>query len=200
MTNQKKVAIIRPDTNTINMFIKEGWAIVTNPADADLIQFTGGSDVTPSYYGAAKHARTWNDPERDAVEADIFHKYSDKPMAGICRGGQFLNVMHGGSMWQHINGHMAWHNVDWEDGNKYLMSSDHHQMMRPTDKAHIIATAFLSSFRETEDGKNVDPDFEDIEVVYYDGALCYQPHPEYVGPGHDCYDQYFVLLKQYLSL
>src|SRR3546814_3238996 len=28
-----------------------------------------------------------------------------KPMAGICRGGQFLNVMCGGSMIQHVEGH-----------------------------------------------------------------------------------------------
>jgi carbamoylphosphate synthase small subunit len=186
----------------MNMFLVEGWGIVHNPADADLIQFTGSgsSDVGPALYGAAKHATTFIDPKRDAYETDVYYKHPSIPKAGICRGGQFLNVMNGGSMWQDINGHHRWHKVLWEDGNEYVMTSTHHQMMRPTEEAHIIATCSLSSYRETETERNVDPEFKDIEAVYYPGAICYQPHPEYVTAGHDCHDMYFNLLKQYLNL
>lgn len=200
MTKQNKVFIVGHDPLTMNMFLSKGWGIVRNPADADLIQFLGGEDVDPAYYGAAKHAQTYSDPKRDALEADLFHKYREIPMAGICRGGQFLNVMNGGTMWQHINNHGRWHETVFEDGKIYVMTSTHHQMMRPSEKGKVIAYTSLTTFRETETERNVDKDFKDIEVVYYPGALCYQPHPEYVTAGHDCYDVYFDLLKQYLNL
>jgi anthranilate/para-aminobenzoate synthase component II len=200
MTKQNKVNIVGPDPLTMNMFLMAGWGIVHNPADADLIQFTGGSDVSPALYGAAKHATTWSDARRDAVESDIFYKNRDIPMAGICRGGQFLNVMHGGSMWQDINNHGRNHKILFEDGKEYAMTSTHHQMMRPSEAGRIVGTTSLSSYRETETERNTDKDFRDVEIVLYPGALCYQPHPEYVQHGHDCHDLYFDLLKQHLGL
>ena len=200
MTKQKKVHIVGPDALTMNMFLMNGWGIATNPANADLIQFTGGEDVDPALYGAAKHASTYSKPKRDAVESDIFHKYRDTPMAGICRGGQFLNVMHGGSMWQDINGHGRAHKIEFVDGNTYTMTSTHHQMMRPSKEGTLLGWASNSTYRETEVERNTDPDFKDVEIVYYPGALCYQPHPEYVQEGHDCHDLYFKLLNSCLGL
>ena len=75
MTKQNKVYIVGPDSLTMNMFLMMGWGTVKNPADADLIQFTGGADVSPALYGAAKHATTYVDPRRDAIESDIYYKY-----------------------------------------------------------------------------------------------------------------------------
>lgn len=83
------------DYDITSMFLKQGWEISTNSEEADLLQFTGGEDVTPALYGEGKHPTTDNNPDRDAFESDVYHYYIDKPKAGICRGGQFLNVMNG---------------------------------------------------------------------------------------------------------
>ena len=200
MTKQNKVYIVGPDSLTMNMFLMMGWGTVKNPADADIIQFTGGSDVSPSLYGAAKHATTYADPKRDAIESDIFYKHQTIPMAGICRGGQFLNVMHGGSMWQDVDRHGRNHKITFVDGKEYMMTSTHHQMMRPSDKGELLGWTSLSSYRETETERNVEQPFKDVEIVYYPGALCYQGHPEYVHKGHDCHDIYFKLLSDYFNL
>ena len=102
-----KVYVVGPDYSIRNMFLRAGWTISTNIDETvNLIQFTGGEDVDPSYYKETKHPRTYSNPRRDAVEAAIFHEWKGKvAMAGICRGGQFLNVMNGGRMWQDVNNH-----------------------------------------------------------------------------------------------
>jgi hypothetical protein len=42
----------------------------------------------------------------------------------------------------------------------------------------------------------------DTEVVLYDEdslSLCFQPHPEYVNPEHECQRLYFDLINQYMK-
>jgi len=105
VSNKKKVLIVGGDSIIANMFSKRGWDVTTNTLDPsiDLVQFTGGEDVTPSLYGEQAHAATSCNPARDDREAKIFLSFKNKvPMAGICRGAQFLNVMNKGSMWQHV--------------------------------------------------------------------------------------------------
>ena len=74
----------------------------------DGILFAGGDDVDPKHYGeeiAFDNVETT--PLRDDFElalADLLKK-TDKPILGICRGAQLLNVAFGGSLYQHIDGH-----------------------------------------------------------------------------------------------
>jgi len=145
-----KVYIVGTDYSIANMFLRQGWTIVTYiDENIDLIQFTGGEDVDPSYYQETKHPRTYSNPRRDAAEAAIYHEWVGKvPMAGICRGGQFLNVMNGGKMWQHVNNHAigGLHEAYCHVTENFLfVTSTHHQMMRPAENAEIIAVAALST-------------------------------------------------------
>ena len=73
----------------------------------DIVQFTGGEDVSPYLYKAEPHTYTQFNPRRDAWEIEQFERAQQEGcvMAGICRGSQFLNVMCGGTLHQHINGH-----------------------------------------------------------------------------------------------
>lgn len=71
----------------------------------DLIQFTGGSDVDPSLYRAKKDPRSMCNPQRDAIEQEIYHAFPNTTKVGICRGSQFLWVMLGGGLIQHIDHH-----------------------------------------------------------------------------------------------
>jgi len=69
----------------------------------DGIFLAGGVDVDPSSYGSERHAlcgRT--DLARDAVEL-LFARWAredGKPVFGVCRGMQVINVAAGGSLWQ----------------------------------------------------------------------------------------------------
>lgn len=199
-----KVHVVGNDYSVNSMFLRMGWTVVNYIDEAvSLIQFTGGEDVDPSYYNETKHPRTFSNPKRDAREAAIYHEWKKKiPMAGICRGGQFLNVMNGGSMWQHVNNHAtgmlhdAYCHVT---ETVYSVTSTHHQMMRPSIDAKVLLTASLSTTKETAD-ITLEGLENDIEAVLYKKTkcLCYQPHPEYVSINHECQQLYFNYLEKYL--
>lgn len=81
-------------------------AALEQSADAfDGFLFTGGHDVSPALYGEkALPLCGERCPERDAMEKTLFDFAAerDKPMLGICRGLQFLNVALGGSLYQDL--------------------------------------------------------------------------------------------------
>jgi putative glutamine amidotransferase len=60
----------------------------------------GGSDVDPLLYGGAADERRRLDRERDAFELEQLRLALDRgrPVLGICRGAQLLNIVHGGSL------------------------------------------------------------------------------------------------------
>lgn len=190
-----------------NLFESLGHTLVTDNK-ADLVVFTGGADVTPSLYGDKAHEFTGNSPERDRSEMKVFEECVRKgiPMVGICRGGQFLNVMSGGRMYQHVEKHTRSHSItDLQTGETVYVSSTHHQMMMPSPKALLVATAALGGEREWFDGviPRNDVSKEDIEVVFYEHtkALCFQPHPEFDSVEYEGMRQYFKgLLSRFLEI
>lgn len=71
----------------------------------DGLLLIGGVDVSPALYGAERHPRTDEGSEfRDRVEIALAREFvSDKrPIFGICRGAQVLNVAFGGTLHQHL--------------------------------------------------------------------------------------------------
>ena len=77
-------------------------------ADFDGFFFTGGVDVEPARYGEEITGEGVEiDTVRDAFEFALYEavKDSGKPILGVCRGIQFLNVARGGTLHQHIEGH-----------------------------------------------------------------------------------------------
>ena len=67
--------------------------------------FTGGQDVAPALYGEKDTTGSVvSSPERDKLETLLLKKalQADKPILGICRGFQFLNVFLGGTLWQDL--------------------------------------------------------------------------------------------------
>lgn len=185
-----------------------GGAITEDIQQANLVMFTGGADVSPELYGDMKHPATGNDPYRDARETRIFNICMAQkiPMVGICRGGQFLNVMSGGRMYQHVSKHgiSGGHEItDLETGETIFVSSTHHQMMMPSPKGVLVASSALGGEREWYEGQVFKKDVskEDIEVVYYEhtNALCFQPHPEHNKPEYKRMKEYFKgLVEKFL--
>ena len=206
-----KVLIVRGSYSYEQMFRDAGWLIVHNVHAADLVCFTGGSDVDPALYGEARHSSSMVNTLRDVADKVRYDEALSLgiPMVGICRGGQFLNVMCGGSMWQDVDKHAIGHLhsvLDVSTGESYDCTSTHHQMMLPTDEATIIGTADESTKRLRMDGNTSlviqRVKGEDIEVVGYpaQNVLCFQPHPEMTEVGASCREYFFKLLERELEV
>ena len=74
-------------------------------ADLDGLVLTGGADLAPATYGQEPLRPQWaGQPERDAYELDLVRAVlaAGKPVLGICRGLQLLNVALGGTLYQDI--------------------------------------------------------------------------------------------------
>lgn len=187
--------IIGNNTRVQTMFLGRDFDIIYESKIANLkkspslVVFTGGEDVDPYYYGEGKYFRTMSHRKRDDREMIHFEHFLQVPKVGICRGGQFLNVMSGGKMWQHVTGHTD--NHDMIDllftKNKLKVTSTHHQMMLPSKDGFVLAVAqeakdHVSMAKEPPKKPAFDP-----EVVWYPktNSLCFQPHPEYNLPGGD---------------
>lgn len=204
-----KVYIEQSSGQYEQMFKNHGWEVLQSLKDGvpDLVCFTGGEDVSPSLYGHAKHPQTWNNPQRDHHEKQLFSEFVEAniSMVGICRGGQFLNVMNGGSMFQHVLGHTRMHPItDLITGEVVMATSTHHQMMWPGKGHKLIAVADEHQSRQFM-GVNGPTYYEgtdkDFEVVLYPHthSLCFQPHPEFSGE-KKLQEYFFSLIKRYLDI
>lgn len=166
----------------------------------DGIVLSGGGDVDPRFYGEEPLARLGSvSRERDEIEIALARAFLelDKPILGICRGCQVLNVAAGGSLVQDIRtqvrGSMQHrlgrsgldgdrHDVRIEPetllhgifGRRRLeVNSRHHQAVRGVAPG-FRATAFA------EDGV-----IEAIEDPSRKFAVAVQWHPEDLYPGED---------------
>ncbi len=77
-------------------------------SEFDGFLFSGGVDLDPKYYGeTVQFDSVETDPGRDTFELALFARVMEtgKPVFGICRGIQTMNVAMGGSLYQHIDGH-----------------------------------------------------------------------------------------------
>jgi putative glutamine amidotransferase len=71
----------------------------------DGLLFAGGGDIDPAIFGQAPHAKLGPiEPLRDEVELALARRAIEdaKPVLGICRGIQLLNVALGGTLYQDI--------------------------------------------------------------------------------------------------
>jgi putative glutamine amidotransferase len=71
----------------------------------DGVFFAGGVDVEPAAYGEPRTDLCGlSDPARDSVETTLFRwaVEDEKPVLGVCRGVQMINVASGGSLHQDI--------------------------------------------------------------------------------------------------
>lgn len=74
-------------------------------AKLDGVVFSGGSDIPPSWYGEELLNETVKlNPIRDRSDSLLAKATlaSGKPILGICRGSQILNVLLGGTLYQDI--------------------------------------------------------------------------------------------------
>lgn len=114
----------------------------TPPELCGCLLLPGGGDLSPWRYGQPNTASRGLEPERDALEAKLLEQFlsQGKPVLGICRGMQAINVFFGGDLVQDQPGHSAVNGTDrfhtvWTApsrlralyGERCIVNSSHHQ-------------------------------------------------------------------------
>ncbi len=168
----------------------------------DGLVLTGGIDVDPAAYGAARHAKVKEcDSGRDAMELSylLAALERDIPVLAICRGHQLLNVAFGGTLLQHIDSgeHRAdyrtegypsrWHEVALAADSRLMaafgqasfeINSRHHQAVRRADLAPgLRAIAFAATTPADGHGEEL---VEGMESTQHHWVVGVQWHPERV--------------------
>lgn len=158
----------------------------------DGLVLSGGYDVHPHFYGEEPHPLLdASYPDRDDFEIKLTHLTQQvrKPILGICRGLQILNVAFGGTLYQDLTLHSSdtlqhnqkvridhpIHTVKLEEGTilREIMNQSsigtnslHHQSIR------LLANGFIVNARTT------DGIIEGIEKMDESFILAIQWHPE----------------------
>ena len=176
--------------NSYTSFISD-CEIVSKISDANVIVFTGGEDVSPSYYNGTKSIYTKSNINRDRKEKAIFSKIpKDKLCIGIGRGAQFLSVMYGAKLIQHVRGHdNDSHIISAVDGNvQFYINSYHHQLIDLNSlNSKIYRLLYYSTcvkqILDFPDDIGFNGIYLEPEVILFNDnihpkCLCIQGHPE----------------------
>ena len=167
---------------------------------------SGGADIDPARYGQALGGAVDIEPDRDALEADAWAAATARgvPILGLCRGLQAINVFAGGSLLQHVDGHVgaaygrgpaATHPLRVEPSSRLAgwlggaigleVNSYHHQGIRPDDLASgLVPTAWADS--------SVGPLVEGLEAADGRFIVGVQCHPERTESTPDAFELVFA--------
>ncbi len=105
--------------------------------------FAGGDDMDPVRYGEVKMFDSVEiDADRDAFELGLYEqvKQTGKPILGICRGIQLLNVAEGGTLYQHIEGHRQ--NKPGTETEQKMLVQEGSMLHALIDKHEIFVNSF----------------------------------------------------------
>ncbi|MDQ1363414.1 MAG: putative glutamine amidotransferase [Pseudomonadota bacterium] len=94
-----------PTVNTNSVLQSSNIRLRDYAKHLDGLVLQGGADVSPKSYAQVATRPEWNgDLARDMYELELLHEFIEagKPVLGICRGCQLINVAFGGSLYQDI--------------------------------------------------------------------------------------------------
>jgi len=151
---------------------------IFNLCDAFLV--TGGWDINPVCYGENNDLGQSKDVfdaldtmDRDVIHYAVNHK---KPLLGICRGHQSLNVFLGGTLHQHIEGHESL-----KYNHELIVKQD---SRIPLDSKIVVNSFHHQAIKDLAQSLDVLAVHEDgiIEMVYHKELPIFsvQWHPEMI--------------------
>jgi putative glutamine amidotransferase len=94
-----------PTVNTNGLLHPSNITLRHYARHLDGLVLQGGADVSPQTYSEVPTRPEWNgDRARDLYELELLHEFVDagKPVLGICRGCQLINVAFGGTLYQDV--------------------------------------------------------------------------------------------------
>jgi gamma-glutamyl-gamma-aminobutyrate hydrolase PuuD len=189
-----------PTVNTSGLLHPSNITLRHYARHLDGLVLQGGADVSPQSYLQSPTRPEWSgDRARDEYELELLHEFVDagKPVLGICRGCQLINVAFGGTLYQdiaaeapapsvHVNEQydQLHHSINFAKGSSLealypklssaLVNSIHHQAVK--DLGRDITVEARSH------GDNV------IEAIRYQRAnfvMGLQWHPEFHSAGSE---------------
>jgi putative glutamine amidotransferase len=116
-------------------------------ADLDGLLLLGGSDVCPRSYGEEPLRPQWEgDERRDGYEIELLGRFmaAGKPVLGICRGAQILNVALGGTLYQDITEQLAGRVLPGAGGDEVLVHRSQELYDRNVHDLDVVAGSGLA--------------------------------------------------------
>lgn len=183
-------------------FVDEESTTLVDPAPmtdmVDLLDglvLQGGVDVCPETYGAAPIQPEWRgDPIRDRYELALLRGFIEagKPVLGVCRGAQLMNVYFGGTLVQDIP-------TQWPDAHSHQHPTHYDRLMHavefapdsrlaglyPSAPRHMVTSIHHQCVARLGNGLVVEarsPEDGIIEAIRHEGpgfVMGVQWHPEF---------------------
>jgi putative glutamine amidotransferase len=124
---------------------RDGEVLDAHYARCDALLFAGGEDVSPANYAAAPHPQLGKtNLAQDEVELALARRAAadGKPILGICRGMQLLNVALGGTLYQDIPTEIT-------GALNHDDSTDHHDMSYLAHPITLVEDSWLAGRLDT---------------------------------------------------
>ncbi|KLU59933.1 putative glutamine amidotransferasec [Peptococcaceae bacterium CEB3] len=164
----------------------------------DGLIFTGGLDIHPQFYGEGLHPQIgelYPLRDRQEIAAARYALEIDKPVVGICRGCQILNVAKGGSLYQDINSqcqgtYLHTQTAPRDEGSHYVEIGEDSRLYEAFGVRSLFTNSFhhqaikelAAGFRKVAQAKDgVIEGFESMEHTFVMGI---QFHPEMMWHSH----------------
>jgi putative glutamine amidotransferase len=180
----------------------------------DGLVLQGGSDVSPSSYGETPLAPQWaGDRLRDVYEMELVHEFIEagKPILGICRGAQLINVAFGGTLYQDIPTQLPGSQVHVSDSYerhrheiRFEPGSGLARLYRGVEKP-TVTSIHHQSIKTLGRGLRVEAWSEPdgvVEAIRANGknyVLAVQWHPEFHHPGDAATLDSAPILEEFLE-
>lgn len=166
-----------------------------NVKDYDGLVLPGGVDINPALYHQKNTASVGINNQLDKMQYKILDKFvkAGKPVLGVCRGMQLINVYFGGTLRQNVKGHRGLSHPttlqpdSWlykAYGKNYKVNSWHHQAVDKVGKNLKVT-------------QNADKD-KGIEGIQHETLPIYgvQYHPEYMNDGKALFQEFVKICRQ----
>jgi len=173
----------------------------------------GGGDIDPSYFGEEVNGSRNIDQARDQAEFALVKAYIEmgKPVLGICRGHQILNVYFGGSLHQDLSNaacHSSFADYDLIHpvaaerhsllaslfGAEFVVNSSHHQAVK------ALGEGLKVTLRSGKDGtvEGIEHNFLPVfGVQWHPERMCFQKKREDTADGSAIFRYFIELCSHY---
>ena len=178
----------------------------------DGLILAGGGDIHPSRFNEEIDGSDKIDLDRDRVEFELLKAYVDlgKPVLGICRGHQLINVFFGGSLYQDLpeaelhkrqNGCDSVHVITADPesvlgkiyGESFSVNSSHHQAVKRLGEGLKATACWNSLYVEAVEHTSLPI----IGVQWHPERMCFERKRDDTVSGSEILSYFIDLCKKH---